>query len=286
MNREKMRNLEFELRQINVNNGFVEKYIPIMESIEIYKDSILDNHLYKCVNHSDVKALRADYTTSIVADFAKRDDLLPKRVAYYGEIFRTDKPENYRQIGVEYLGGCTKEADLLVIELIMKYLDTIELIENVFCINYMPFIKQIIKKMNLGEKKEIEFKNLLLTHNYVEIEKALNSNLNIKEYEAIWNLFNERDVRNVFSSLKTILPHYQINKNIEELLSQYSDRFVFDIGLVKNLDYYTGLVFEVYVGNKAKPIISGGRYDDLSKKFGADFPAIGFALDANYLGEI
>lgn len=286
MNREKMRDLEFELRQINVSNGFIEKYIPIMENIEIYKDSILDNHLYKCVNHSDVKALRADYTTSIVADFSKRSDVLPKRVAYYGEIFRTDKPKNYRQIGVEYLGGNSKEADLLIMDLIMKYLNTIELKDSVLCINYMPFIKQIIKKMDLDEKEEIEFKNLLLAHNYVEIEKSLNLKLKIEEYDAIWKLFNERNITKILASLKKILPEYKINEGIQELLCHYSDRFVFDIGLVKNLDYYTGLVFEVYVGNKAKPIISGGRYDDLSKKFGSDFPAIGFALDANYLGEI
>jgi ATP phosphoribosyltransferase regulatory subunit len=53
-------------------------------------------------------------------------------------------------------------------------------------------------------------------------------------------------------------------------------------GFVRNLDYYTGMVFEVLPQNhdNAKPLVGGGRYDGLMQKLGAktEVPAVGFAI--------
>jgi ATP phosphoribosyltransferase regulatory subunit len=58
-----------------------------------------------------------------------------------------------------------------------------------------------------------------------------------------------------------------------------ADRVIFDLGLVRELGYYTGMVFEVYDPAVGFTIGGGGRYDDLLARFGRSRPACGAGLD-------
>ena len=58
-----------------------------------------------------------------------------------------------------------------------------------------------------------------------------------------------------------------------------ADRVIFDLGLVRELGYYTGAVFEVYDPAVGFTLGGGGRYDNLIGKFGRDLPACGLAVD-------
>ena len=52
----------------------------------------------------------------------------------------------------------------------------------------------------------------------------------------------------------------------------------FDLGLYRSLDYYTGMLFEIYLPELGYPVAGGGRYDKMMQSFGMDCPATGFAL--------
>ena len=69
----------------------------------------------------------------------------------------------------------------------------------------------------------------------------------------------------------------------EQLEPQVAERVIFDLGLVRNIGYYTGAVFEVYDPAHGAPIGGGGRYDDLLGRFGRQLPAVGFALGVDRL---
>ena len=56
------------------------------------------------------------------------------------------------------------------------------------------------------------------------------------------------------------------------------DRVSFDLGTVKSLSYYTGVVFTGLAEGVGAPVLSGGRYDGLCARFGKDIPAAGFAV--------
>ena len=58
-----------------------------------------------------------------------------------------------------------------------------------------------------------------------------------------------------------------------------AERVIFDLGLVRELGYYTGAVFEVYDPAVGFTLGGGGRYDELLSRFGRDLPACGLALD-------
>ena len=47
------------------------------------------------------------------------------------------------------------------------------------------------------------------------------------------------------------------------LAPEVAERVIFDLGLIRDLDYYTGAVFEVYDAALGAPLGGGGRYDDL-----------------------
>jgi ATP phosphoribosyltransferase regulatory subunit len=73
-------------------------------------------------------------------------------------------------------------------------------------------------------------------------------------------------------------------RRVHELLEPAAaQRVIFDLGLVRNIGYYTGAVFDVYDPALGAPIGGGGRYDDLLGRFGRSLPAVGFALGVDRL---
>jgi ATP phosphoribosyltransferase regulatory subunit len=70
-------------------------------------------------------------------------------------------------------------------------------------------------------------------------------------------------------------------RTLHELLEKrgVADRVIFDLGLVRELGYYTGAVFELYDPAVGFALGGGGRYDELTGKFGRPLPACGIALD-------
>ena len=57
----------------------------------------------------------------------------------------------------------------------------------------------------------------------------------------------------------------------------YGDRVSIDFALLRDLDYYTGFIFEGYVPEIGFPLCGGGRYDSLLPKFGYNVPAVGWS---------
>src|SRR5438132_1597570 len=62
-------------------------------------------------------------------------------------------------------------------------------------------------------------------------------------------------------------------------LTGVADRVIFDLGLLRDLGYYTGTIFEVYDPAVAFALGGGGRYDELLGRFGPSRPACGAGLD-------
>ena len=61
------------------------------------------------------------------------------------------------------------------------------------------------------------------------------------------------------------------------------ERLAIDLGEVRGLDYYTGLVFRAYAPGLGFEVGGGGRYDALLARFGRPMPAVGFMLGLDRL---
>ncbi len=59
-----------------------------------------------------------------------------------------------------------------------------------------------------------------------------------------------------------------------------------DLGLVNQLNYYTGIMFQGFVENFGRSVIQGGRYDHLTEEFGLKVDAIGFGVYIDQLIDV
>jgi ATP phosphoribosyltransferase regulatory subunit len=78
------------------------------------------------------------------------------------------------------------------------------------------------------------------------------------------------------------------DKRLDHIAAQGLDatRLHFAARFTRNLDYYTGFIFEAHVMGRAEPVIGGGRYDELPRALGAKkpIPAVGAAIWIDNLG--
>ena len=69
-------------------------------------------------------------------------------------------------------------------------------------------------------------------------------------------------------------------EELYQLLKEYhvEEYVAFDLGMLSNYNYYTGVIFKAYTTGTGDAVVKGGRYDNLLKQFGKDAPAIGFVI--------
>ncbi len=122
--------------------------------------------------------------------------------------------------------------------------------------------------------------------NFVALEHEINQ-LGLTEEQSglLLRVPHMRGGPEVLEGLTGLLQEVLIGmRDVHALLEpEVAERVIFDLGLVRNIGYYTGAVFQVYDPAHGVPIGSGGRYDDLLGRFGKPRPAVGFALNVERL---
>lgn len=258
-------------------------------------NKIPEESMVKVVN-GKVMVLRADITTSIIKSLVPRwEDGLKLKLFYNSSIYKNKNTvgiKEIRQIGCEYLGEASVEADREVVKLALKIL---EKYNNNFILEVgsSKYIHGLLEELNLNKNCENQIKNLLYTKNTHEL-KVYIEELKIKRevkdllsniLSLQGNLYNVIEKSNKFycnNKMKQALEELkQVNNLIEEC--NFLDKARFDLSMITMLDYYEGIMFRGYYPNSYKEILSGGRYDSLTKEYGKEIPAIGFTLSVDEL---
>ncbi|EQH24635.1 histidyl-tRNA synthetase family protein [Clostridioides difficile DA00211] len=258
-------------------------------------NKIPEESMVKVVN-GKVMVLRADITTSIIKSLVPRwEDGLKLKLFYNSSIYKNKNTvgiKEIRQIGCEYLGEASVEADREVVKLALKIL---EKYNNNFILEVgsSKYIHGLLEELNLNKNCENQIKNLLYTKNTHELKvyiEELKIKHEVKELlsnilSLQGNLYNVIEKSNKFycnNKMKQALEELkQVNNLIEEC--NFLDKARFDLSMITMLDYYEGIMFRGYYSNSYKEILSGGRYDSLTKEYGKEIPAIGFTLSVDEL---
>ncbi|EQI64116.1 histidyl-tRNA synthetase family protein [Clostridioides difficile Y307] len=256
-------------------------------------NKIPEESMVKVVN-GKVMVLRADITTSIIKSLVPRwEDGLKLKLFYNSSIYKNKNTvgiKEIRQIGCEYLGEASVEADREVVKLALKIL---EKYNNNFILEVgsSKYIHGLLEELNLNKNCENQIKNLLYTKNTHELKvyiEELKIKREVKELlsnilSLQGNLYNVIEKSNKFycnNKMKQALEELkQVNNLIEEC--NFLDKARFDLSMITMLDYYEGIMFRGYYPNSYKEILSGGRYDSLTKEYGKEIPAIGFTLSVD-----
>ena len=238
--------------------------------------------------------LRSDMTTPLARMVATRLDVRQhvKRLCYIANIFRYEETQAGRQCefcqaGVELMGAKEPMADAEVLAIAITSLKAAGLTDFTVSVGHAAFLKGLMEEAKLTAEQKEEVKKLVLEHNAVGLENLVQSmkiKTKLKELFSKF-FFLQGDVK-LLKVLTKVVTNKQSLAALENLLDIYTlakaynvEKYLaFDLSLIRNFDYYTGMVFEAYTPNVGFNICGGGRYDTMMEAFGQSAPATGFAM--------
>lgn len=256
----------------------------------------------KLINFFDMDgslvSLRADMTIPIarLTGMRIKKEQLPVRFYYFSDAFRQALMQKgikraYNQAGLELIGSTNKVlADVEVLIILIRIMEKLGLGDFRIGIGHVDLIEGLCCWMNLDNRQKEMLKTELVRKNFVGIGELL-YRIDRKKSNMFLDLIQpEQDMRTMSSLIGKIKSpgvneSYEYLVNVMNMLDKfgYGKYLIFDFSIIRDFDYYTGLLFEVYNPGINEIMGSGGRYDRLIKKFGLDVPATGFALDTDLL---
>lgn len=285
--------------------GYKRIKTSTFEQYDLYskvKSSLDQNEMIKVIDRNgEVLVLRPDVTIPITRKLAEDFSELPNEIRYFyvQDVFR--HVDEFRegiestQAGVEYFCESSPEADAEVIALAVDTLKDLRFQNIKIEIGHAGFFKQLIEEINLNTAQLTQLKKAIQSKNVVDIESFLSS-LSIKQEikEAIVMIpFLYGNPNEVSEKARNLVQSSKVQEILDyvielyDILSMYGleDTVVLDLGLINHMDYYSGVIFQGFVGKYGKPVLMGGRYDELGLEFGANLPAVGFACEVESLLE-
>ena len=282
----KLEKMIFEEGYTLFEPDFFEDY----ESFVLKNQRVKKDKMIKLID-SDGKilVLRPDITTSLMRQIIpkwKKGSIL--RIFYNSTIFsrtNSNQLDTIRQFGVELLGDGTKEADLEVLSLMKSVFELFSL-DYVIEVTDTRFIEALIAQLGLNEKEKNIFKDILFRKSTYDLN-AFVASLDVREDMKIIvrSLFTlQGSLVEVEEKMKQLTLSNQAKHAFESLNEKIqvfskSQKFMIDLSLVSQYDYYDGILFKGYIKGSKEDILSGGRYAPLTENYGQRIDAIGFTLN-------
>ncbi len=284
--------------------GYRSIQTPTFEFFDIFGKEIgttPSKELYKFFDRQgNTLVLRPDITPSIARFAAKYFDGedLPARLSYMGNTFINNHSYQGRlkectQIGAELIGDKSVDADAEILSMAVHSLKASGLREFQISVGHVGILSGMMSAAGLDEEQEERIRELIANKNFFgvaeEVEEAvLDDNLK-KLFSMIGNIYNSAGD---FAAAKELSRDYpQIAEALERLveldkvLKIYGvDPYIsYELGMLGNYSYYTGIIFAGYTFGSGERIVKGGRYDKLLPYFGKEAASIGFAFTVDQL---
>lgn len=279
---ERRRHYEGILRGVAKTFGFREVATPIFEDAELFILRSGPNVLKELYNFKDKGdrevALRPEMTAPVIRMFVNEMSNEPKpiKMFYFGQCFRYERPQSGRyreffQFGAELIGNPNPETDAEVISMAAAMIKALGLKEYRFRIGHIGVLKLRISDAGVPKERMAEVLQKLDKKLYDEAEPLLKE-IGVSD-EAIKDIFRLTETvggKEVLSEVPGDVGDY-LRKVVDILSAMGVDDVLIDLGVVRGLDYYTGMVFEAEAPSLGaeKQICGGGSYT-LSELFGGE----------------
>lgn len=299
---EKLENVRQTGREYLRTHGYEFMKTPTVEYYDTVgkASAIYDASLFKLVDsQGNTLVLRPDMTTPIarVATSKLLKEKIPLRLAYFANVFRAQeteggRPAEFDQMGIELIGDASVYADAEVILTAAGLMKQFNVPSFKLTIGHAGILQSILNSYTDTDAQAEELRILLVQKNYVGFEEAvLAFGLPTMKTQSLLQFIEEASN---FLSLAQIEKYVTKNdallymKELEQLLAEagLQQDIAFDFTLASHMNYYTGMLFEVFAAGTGFPIGNGGRYDGLLHTFGQDVGATGFSLRVDRLLEV
>ena len=295
--------LQDRLRKVINSYGYQDIKTPGFEFFDIFnkeRGSVASKNMFKFFDREgNTLVLRPDMTPSIARCaakyFANTEDAI--RLCYLGDTYINNSRYQGRlkettQAGCELIGDASIEADAEMIALLIESILSSGLTEFQVEVGHIGFFKGLVNEAGLDAEGESVLREVILNKNIFRISDVL-KNTNVSEsveecLNMLPTLFGDIDV---LEKAKLLAGNSISLDAIEHLLKVYEivkaygfEKYVtFDLGMLSELDYYTGVIFKAYTYDVGEPIANGGRYDKLIGQFGKECASIGFCITIDFL---
>jgi len=302
----KRRIMEARIREIAERWGYEEISTPTFELAELFTlksgEAIL-KEMYEFEDKGGRRlALRPELTAPVIRMYVNELKMAskPTKVYYVGNCFRYEEPQKARyrefwQFGAEIIGSDTPEAQAEIIALAYSILQSLGIAAQLH-VGHVGLIRELLRGATIEAEKINKVMRLIDKGERHEVIAFMNE-IGVKS-QLIDDLLHLIDLKGE-DALKAaradnlIASDSDAFKELEmllELLTYYKVAYTLNLGIARGLDYYTGMVFEIYeVGGSlgAQNQICGGGSYRLAALFGGDdVPSTGFAFGFDRLAEI
>jgi ATP phosphoribosyltransferase regulatory subunit len=216
----------------------------------------------------------------------------PVRLCYFAHAYRGVKPQRgqsreFLQAGIELIGAAAPDGTAEALTLLCDTLDAIGLKSYRIGLGDVALYQALLDSHGVAGEPRERILHELVTRDFVGLEREVDA-LRLNDAGAVAQLKRTPQLRGGPEVLDTLdgvaLEAADGLRRIHSLLEpRVAERVIFDLGLVRDLGYYTGAIFQVYDPTLGVPLGGGGRYDDLLGRFGRPLPAVGWALTVDRL---
>ncbi|HET8955412.1 MAG TPA: ATP phosphoribosyltransferase regulatory subunit [Solirubrobacterales bacterium] len=292
-----LRKLKQALIEVFEARGYGEVATPAIEYDEVLAQGggRAAGSAYRFFDESGgLLALRSEMTVPIARLVASRyanTQKPPYRLCYMAGTYREVRPQSGQMremvhAGVELIGASPAEGTVEVIEVLEAALDAAGLDRAVIGLGDADLYRQLLEELGVeGEARDSVLESLA-AHDLVALEAKLSeAGIGAERVAACVALTQLRGGSEVLDEARS-LGGAAIEGAIARISETYealerggaAERVQIDLGLLRDLGYYSGAILEVYDPALGRVLGGGGRYDGLMERFGIDLSAAGFAL--------
>ena len=239
-------------------------------------------------------ALRFDFTVGLTRYAVSQKSMkLPAKISAFGGVWRYDEPQKgryrfFHQWDIEIFGNTNLEYDAEIIEFTSKFFSNLGLENLSIDLSHRKLVQSYINEIFQEDNQQIVFDMLRAVD---KIQKKSKQEI-ISEYEKKGYSRDKLEKIIEFSEItgtpSEILDKIDVScfNGWDEITSVYNslknrnvNNIQINLGIVRGLDYYSGIVFEAFDNTfDIGALVGGGRYDSLPEAFGrTDFGATGVA---------
>lgn len=298
------RRIEAQLTDLFRRRGYSEAVPPTLEYYDTFQQadtSIGQESMYKLVDRDGMLlVLRPDMTTPIARMVATKlgGSPPPYRLCYVQPVFRagafhSGRSTELRQAGVELIGAGGLAADVEVLSMAVEAFQVCGVEDFRLEIGHAGFFRALAASLGCPAQEQEQMRVLVENKNFAALSDMLGAFGGSPAAAALRKLPQLFGGQEVLDEALSLMGEREAGPAIGYLRKVYreldqaglGDRVMIDLGLVHQIDYYTGLVFRGYGAGSGGTVITGGRYDQLTAAFGRELPATGFAVDVDLLAE-
>ncbi|MCC9262328.1 MAG: histidine--tRNA ligase [Methanobrevibacter woesei] len=295
---------ESTLRNVFENYGFQEIKTPLFEELKLFTtksgEEIVDQ-LYNFKDKSDRElALRPELTAPVARLYLnelQKTTAKPIKLYYYGSCFRYERPQKGRfrqfwQFGCELIGAKSPEGEAEVISMCNESLESLGITPADININHLGIIRGLFAHFNIDTKTQREIMVIIDKGDKELLEESLVGDNPVIDNEELNNvLLNLIDMvggKEILPDIEKLVKPYdepqeslaELEELVKTLDSFGVDNYTLNLGVARGLDYYTGIVFEVYIPELGaqKQVCGGGTYSLIKVFGGEEIESTGFAF--------